>query len=150
MLVASKPEGKIAEIGTAFGDGARAIASALAPGATFVTAEPDPVRYAHALGALAGTRAEIINATWQEVLPQRAPFDLIFFDGGAPGEITGLLGAVTGLLSPGGILVKDDLTPGIPMEADPLRLALLKDPRLAAVELLATGEMAVIIASRRA
>ncbi len=90
------------------------------------------------------------KACWQDVLPERAPFDLIFLDGGTPTELSDLLGDVIGLLSPGGILVKDDLTPGIPMDTDALRTALLADPRLAAVELLATDEMAVIIASRRA
>ncbi len=43
-LVASKPGGRIAESGKAFGAGAKAIAAALAPGATFVTVEPDPAR----------------------------------------------------------------------------------------------------------
>ncbi|MHB1570650.1 MAG: hypothetical protein ACYC0H_15800 [Solirubrobacteraceae bacterium] len=50
----------------------------------------------------------------------------------------------------GGLLVKDDLTPGIPVESDPLRMALLTDPRLAAVEVLVTCAMAVILSSRRA
>ncbi|MHB1571277.1 MAG: O-methyltransferase [Solirubrobacteraceae bacterium] len=148
MLVASKVTGRIAEIGTAWGEGALAIASALAPGAAFVTVEPDPVRFSHAREVLAGTRAELINARWQEALPQRGPFDLIFFDGGDPAEIADAVGDVIDLLSAGGILVKDDLTPGIPVETDPMRVALLTNPRLAAVELLVTAEMAVIIASQ--
>ncbi len=44
------------------------IASTFAPDAIFVTLEPDPARYAHARDPLAGTRAEIINARWQEDL----------------------------------------------------------------------------------
>ncbi|MGO9793031.1 MAG: hypothetical protein ACLP8S_26975 [Solirubrobacteraceae bacterium] len=48
--------------------GAMVIASTFAPDAIFVTVEPDPARYAHARDPLAGTRAEIINARWQEDL----------------------------------------------------------------------------------
>jgi predicted O-methyltransferase YrrM len=81
-LTASKPEGRIAELGTAFGAGAKAIVKSLAASATFVTVESDPERYALAREALAGTRAEVLNASWPDVLPERGPFDLIFFDGG--------------------------------------------------------------------
>src|SRR3954452_19036938 len=75
VLVAAKPGGRIAEIGTAFGAGAAAIAAELPPGATFVTVEPDPERYAAARDALAGTAAEPVHARWQDVLPARGPFD---------------------------------------------------------------------------
>jgi hypothetical protein len=76
------------------------------------------------------------------VLPARAPFDLLFFGGGA------IEGSVIDLLAPGGLLVKDDLTPGRPVEGDPVRELLLRNPRLRAVEVLATPEMAAIIAAR--
>jgi predicted O-methyltransferase YrrM len=143
-LVASKPDGRIAEIGTAFGEGARAIVSALGPDATFVTVEPDPDRYAQASEALAGTRAEVICARWEDVLPARGPFDLLFFDGGTRGDSIGL---AVSLLAPGGILVKDDLTPR--MTDDPLREALLGDDRLVGVEILVAPTMAAIVAARR-
>jgi predicted O-methyltransferase YrrM len=145
-LVASKPDGKIAEIGTAFGEGAKAIARALGPAASFVTVEPDPERFAHARGVLDGTRAQLLNANWQDVLPERGPFDLIFFDGGTRAETLSL---AIELLAPGGVLVKDDLAPGAPIEGDPVREAFLKDERLAGVELLARSDMAIIIATRR-
>ena len=148
-LVASKPGGKVAEIGTAFGEGAKAILSALPLDATFVTVEPDAARYARARDALAGTRAGTIHARWQETLPGSAPFDLIFFDGGTSEEIAEAIDEVVDLLSVGGILVKDDLSPGIPIDADPVRMALFNHPDLAAVELLVTTEMAVVIATRR-
>jgi predicted O-methyltransferase YrrM len=146
LLVAAKPDGRIAEIGTAFGEGAKAIAKSLGSGASFVTVEPDAERYAHALGILDGTRAEVLNANWEDVLPQRGPFDLIFFDGGTRGETLNL---AIELLAPGGILIKDDLVPGAPIEGDPVREAFLDDPRLIGVELLARADMAVIIATRR-
>jgi predicted O-methyltransferase YrrM len=152
VLVASKPNGKIAEIGTAFGEGAKAILDALGPDATFVTVEPDVDRYAQAAAVLEGTRAEVLNAGWEDVLPERGPFDLIFFDGGTRGDTLDL---AIGLLAPGGILVKDDLTPGedglaqAPVGHDALRQAFLEDERLVGVELLATTNMAVIVATRR-
>jgi predicted O-methyltransferase YrrM len=145
-LVASKPSGRIAEIGTAFGEGARAIAAALGPEATFVTVEPDPERYAHAREALAETRAELLHGRWEELLPARGPFDLVFFDGGTRGETIEL---AVSLLAPGGILVKDDLAPGTPTAGDPLREALLGDARLIGAEILATPTMAAILAVRR-
>lgn len=144
MLTASKPDGRIAEIGTAFGEGARAIAESLGPTATFVTVEPDPERFAHARRVLEGARAELLNADWQDVLPQRGPFDLIFFDGGVPETVH----LAIELLAPGGVLVKDDLMPGAPVAGDPVREAMLKDPRLVGVELVARADMAVIIATR--
>ena len=67
-LVASKPGGRIAELGTSYGDGARAIAAALPPGATFVTAEIDPERAARARAALAGAPAEVLEGDW---IPRR-------------------------------------------------------------------------------
>jgi len=146
-LVASKPGGRIAEIGTAFGAGATAIVEALPADATFVTVEPDPARYAEACSALAGTRAEVLNARWEDVLPTRGPFDLIFFDGGTREESLEL---AVSLLAPGGILVKDDLTPGRPVAGDPVREALFQDQRLVAVELLTTSTTAAIVAVRRA
>ena len=146
-LVASKPGGRIAEIGTAFGAGATAIVEALPADATFVTVEPDPARYAEACSALAGTRVEVLNARWEDVLPTRGPFDLIFFDGGTTEESFEL---AVSLLAPGGILVKDDLTPGRPVAGDSVREALFQDQRLVAVELLTTSTTAAIVAVRRA
>jgi predicted O-methyltransferase YrrM len=149
VLVASKPGGRIAEVGTAFGDGALAIVSALSPDASFVTVEPDPDRFAHARKALSGTRAEVIHARWQDVLASRAPLDLVFLDGGGADEIVGAVPLVVDLLAPGGILVKDDLTPGMAVGDDPLRAALFREPRLAVVELTVGEAMGVIIATRR-
>jgi len=143
-LVASKPGGRIAEIGTSYGEGARAIVAALPAGATFVTVELDAERAAQATHALAGSPAEVVQGDWLDVLPERAPFDLVFADGGVAYD------RVADLLAPGGILVKDDLTPGRPVAGDPTREALLADPRLEATEVLVTPEMAVIVAVRRA
>ena len=74
-LVASKPGGRIAEIGTGYGEGAKAIAAALPAGATFVTVEIEPGRVAQARAGLAGTHAEVLEGDWRDHLPQRGPFD---------------------------------------------------------------------------
>jgi predicted O-methyltransferase YrrM len=143
-LVASKPGGRIAEIGTSYGEGAKAILAALPAGTSFVTVELDPVRAAEAREALAGTEAQVIEGDWREHLPHLGPFDVVFADGGVGYD------EVVDLLAPGGIVIKDDLTPGRPVEGDPTREALLLDPRLQATEVLVTPEMACIIATRRA
>jgi predicted O-methyltransferase YrrM len=143
-LVASKPGGRIAEIGTSYGDGAEAIVRALPADATFVTVELDEERVAAARERLAGTAAEVVAGDWRDVLPQRAPFDVVFADGGIAYD------RVVDLLAAGGILVKDDLTPGRPVEGDATREALLLDPRVEATELLVTPDMACIVAVRRA
>lgn len=142
-LVASKPGGRIAEIGTAFGEGALAIAGALAGGASFVTVEVDAGRAEQARAALAGTPAEVVVGDWREVLPARGPFDLVFADGGVAYDL------VADLLAPGGIVVKDDLTPGRAVTGDATREALLLDGRLVATEILVAPDMAAIVAVRR-
>ena len=43
---------------------------------------------------------------------------------------------IVGLLEPGGIVVKDDLTPGREVDGDPVREFLLRDRRLVAAEIL--------------
>jgi len=85
----------------------------------------------------------VLQGDWRELLAPRAPFDLLFADGG------GSYGDVADLLGPGGILVKDDLTPGRPVAGDATREALLLDPRLEATEVRVTDEMACIVAVRR-
>jgi predicted O-methyltransferase YrrM len=143
VLVTAKPGGRIAEAGSSWGEGAEAIAAALGPGSTFVTCEVDPERAAAARERLAGLPVEALEGPWQDVLPPRAPFDLLFFDSGGIDE------RAIDLLAPGGILVKDDLTPGRPVEGDATREALLLDPRLEAAEVLVTPAMACIVAVRR-
>lgn len=143
-LVAAKPEGRIAEAGASWGDGAASMAAALGPRASFVTCESDPERAAAARERLAGLPVELLEGRWQDVLPQRAPFDLLFFDAGGIDE------SVIDLLAPGGILVKDDMTPGRAIDGDRVRELLLRNPRLESVELLTTPDAAAIVAVRRA
>ena len=133
---------RAAEIGTAFGAAAAAMADTAA---SVVTVESDAERAEAARARLAGlSNVEALEGDAYELLPPRGPFGLVFADGGAYDWE-----AVLSLLEPGGILVKDDLTPGRPVEGDAVRERLLRDPRLAAVELLTTPASAAIVAVRR-
>lgn len=105
--------------------------------------EVDPERASQARTRLAGTDAQVIEGDWRDHLPQLGPFDLVFADGGVGYD------EVVDLLAPGGLLVKDDLIPGRPVEGDATREALLLDPRVVATEILVTPEMACIVATRR-
>jgi predicted O-methyltransferase YrrM len=133
---------RCAETGTAFGEGAAAIASTAA---SLVTVEQDPERAAIARDRLAGfENVELFVGEWRDVLPSRAPFDFLFFDAGRFDEAAD---AVT-LLAPGGLLLKDDLTLGR-FGPDPVRDLLFGHPELVAVEILTTPETAAVVAARR-
>ncbi len=132
----------VAELGTAFGEGAAAMAETAR---SVVTVELDSERAAAARGRLAGlANVEALEGDAYELLGGRGPFGLVFADGGRYDWE-----AILALVEPSGLVVKDDLTPGRPVEGDPVREFLLRDPRLAAAELLATPELAVIVAARR-
>ena len=132
----------VAELGTAFGEGAAAIAETAR---SVVTVERDPERAAVARERLAGfENVEALEGDAYDVLRGRGPFGLVFADGGAYDWER-----ILELLEPGGLLVKDDLTPGRAVDGDPVREFLLRDPRLAAVEILTTPESAAIVAVKR-
>jgi predicted O-methyltransferase YrrM len=132
----------VAELGTAFGEGAAAIAETAR---TVVTVECDPTRAAVSRERLAGLEnVEALEGDAYELLRGRGPFGLVFADGGAYDWEQ-----ILELLAPGGLLVKDDLTPGRAIEGDPVREFLLRDARLAAVEILTTPDSAAIVAVKR-
>jgi len=132
----------VAELGTAFGEGAAAIAETAR---SVVTVERDPERAAGARERLAGfENVEALEGDAYDVLRGRGPFGLVFADGGAYDWER-----ILELLEPGGLLVKDDLTPGRAVDGDPVREFLLRDPRLVAVEILTTPESAAIVAVKR-
>jgi predicted O-methyltransferase YrrM len=132
----------VAELGTAFGEGAAAIAETAR---SVVTVELDPERAAIARGRLESlANVEALEGDAYELLRGRGPFGLVFADGGRYDWEQ-----ILDLLEPGGLLVKDDLTPGRAIDGDPVREFLLLDPRLAAVEILTTPRSAAIVAVRR-
>ena len=134
---------RCAETGTAFGEGALAIASTAD---SLVTVEQDPERAASARARLDGqTNVELVVGDWRTVLPQRAPFDFLFFDAGKLDESPEAID----LLAPGGMLLKDDLTPGRPVDGDPVRELLCRHTQLVAAEFLLTPTASAILAVRR-
>jgi predicted O-methyltransferase YrrM len=133
---------RCAETGTAFGEGAVAIASVAG---SLVTVERDPDRAAVAAERLAGLQnVELIVGDWRDHLPSRAPFDFLFFDAGRLDKSPEAID----LLAPGGLFVKDDLTPNRP-GPDPVRELLFNHPQLVAVEILTTPQTAAVVAARR-
>jgi predicted O-methyltransferase YrrM len=86
---------------------------------------------------------ELLAGDWRDQLPQRGPFELLFFDGGRLDEAP----AAIDLVAAGGLIVKDDLSPD--WEApDPVRELLFNHPDLMAVELLTTPQTAAVLAVR--
>jgi protein-L-isoaspartate(D-aspartate) O-methyltransferase len=142
VLAAGK---RCAEMGTAFGEGAAAIASTAA---SLVTVEHDARRAAVARKRLAGLdNVELLEGDWRDLLPQRAPFELLFLDSGDWKDEPYRQRALD-LVEPGGLLIKDDMTPGFP-GPDPLREWFFGHPDLIATEVLTTTESAAIIATKR-
>ena len=136
----------VAEMGAAFGETVAVLAETAR---SVVTVERDPERAAVARDRLAGLEnVELLEGDVFELLRGRGPFGLVFVDGGLRPVSEEKWDAILGLVEPGGILVKDDMTPGRPIEGDEVREFLLRDPRLAAAEILVAPAMAVIVASR--
>jgi predicted O-methyltransferase YrrM len=132
----------VAELGSAYGVTAAIVAETAR---RVLTVELDPERAAVARDRLCGiANVEALEGDAYQLLRGRGPFGLVFADGGAYDWE-----AILALTAPGGIVVKDDLTPGRPIDGDPVREFLLRDPRLAAAEILATPEMAVVVAVKR-
>jgi predicted O-methyltransferase YrrM len=137
---------RCAELGTAFGEGAAAIASTAR---SLVTSELDPERARIARERPAGLpNVELLEGDWRETLPPRAPFELVFLDaGGWKDDPFGKGQLAFDLLGAGGLLVKDDLTPGR-VGPDPVRDWLFGHPRLVATEILTTPSTAAVLAVR--
>jgi predicted O-methyltransferase YrrM len=135
---------RVAEIGTAFGEGAATMAETARE---IVTVEIDPQRAAIARERMAGrANVELLVGDWRDLLPPLGPFELVFADGGLRSATD--WERVPSLVERGGLIVKDDLTPGRAVDGDPVRQFLLRDPRLVAVEILTTPTTAAIVAVR--
>jgi len=134
MLAAGCGGGRIAELGTGTGIGAAWIASAMPADCTLVTAEIDAERAAAARELFAADpRVTVITGDARAAIGARAPFDLLFSDGGA-GQYAELLD----WLHVGGRIVMDDVTPGRPVAGDPKREFFFGSPRLVSVEVVLT------------
>ena len=92
---------------------------------------------------------ELVVGDWRIVLPERAPFELLFLDSGGFKQEPEVVGPLAvRLLGQGGLLVIDDLTPGLAGH-DPARSFLLEHEELVATEILTTSHTAAIVAARR-
>ena len=155
VLVATRPQGRFAEIGTGCGVGSAWIADSLGGDASLVTVELDADRAAAASRLFADyPGVEVLHGDWHELLPPEAPFDLLFFDGGywKRGDVRAESEQALGLVAPGGIVLIDDLTPESmwPEEwrgqPDSVREFWLGHDGLVAAELMTTPESSAILA----
>ena len=160
-LAASRPDGRLAEIGTGTGCGAAWIASAMGPEASFVTVEVDDERAGACAGLFAGVpNVRVLYGDWHEALPPEAPFDLLFFDGGGwkrspPQQMRAESERALELVAPGGLVAMDNLTPEHlwpadgPTWPDALRDFWLGDERLVSTEVLTAPDSSAILAVKR-
>jgi len=141
VLAAGK---RAAEIGTAFGLGAEALARTARE---VVTVELDPERAREAAARLDGLpNVELLVGDWAELLPPRAPFELLFMDGGGYKHDLDAAARMLELVAPGGLAVVDDMTPGY--DPDPVRDLFFGHPDFVTVEIPTTAETAALLASR--
>jgi predicted O-methyltransferase YrrM len=136
----------VAELGAAFGKTAAIMAETAR---SVVTVELDPERVAAAREHLADlANVELLEGDAYELLPGRGPFGLVFADGGIRQHGPAAWEMVVSITAIGGLIIKDDMTPGRAVEGDEIREFLFRDPRLAATEILVSPETAVIVAAR--
>ncbi len=111
VLAASKPGGRLLELGTGTGHGTAWLLSGMDPGATLDTVDTDPDVVAVAqrhLGADGRVTFHVMDGA-EFLLKSADRFDLIYADSW-PGKYSQLDEALS-LLRPGGIYVIDDLLP---------------------------------------
>jgi predicted O-methyltransferase YrrM len=160
-LAASRPSGRLAEIGTGTGAGSSWIVSTMGTEASFVTVEVDDDRAAACAELFAGLpKVRVLHGDWHEMLPPEAPFDLLFFDGGGwkrspPHQMRVESERALELVAPGGMVAMDNLTPEHlgpedgPKWPDALRDFWLGSDGLVATEVLTTTDSSAIVAVKR-
>lgn len=152
-LVASRPGGRLAELGTGTGVGAAWLLAGMDAAARLVTAELDPQRAQTARRVLAGDeRAGVLCGDWREALAH-GPFDLIFSDCAPAKREPESLDVLVDALCVGGVLVLDNFSPpALLPEAlhggDAEREALWAHSRLLCAELPVSRRECVILATR--
>lgn len=141
VLAAGCRCGRIGELGTGVGVGAAWMASGMPDDCVLVTVELDDRLASAARQLLADDpRVEVITGDAAEILPDRAPFDLMFADSGV--RDAAAFESLVSLLRLGGRIVMDDITPpaGLPAvsepRADDLKRRFFQGPRLVSAEVV--------------
>ena len=115
MVMISKPA-RILEVGTAVGFSALVMAKVMPPESTLITIEQDPQRVKRAVSNIHsspwGSRISVIEGDAGKILPSlEGEFDLVFMDA-AKGQYIHFLPPVLSLLTPGGLLITDNVLRG--------------------------------------
>lgn len=111
-MAATKPGGKLLEIGTGTGVGTCWLLDGMDTDARLITAETDAVRHSIARSFLEGdSRVTLLLEDGRQTIASQSPgsLDLIFADGGVGKHE--LLDETLALLKPGGIYICDDTKP---------------------------------------
>ncbi|WP_233218659.1 NUDIX domain-containing protein [Deinococcus arcticus] len=154
-LAASRPGGRVLELGSGVGVGAAWLLAGMDAAARLLTVEADPLRAETAWAVLApDPRAEVLHGEWAGAL-ERGPFDLIFADCAAAKGEGEALNLLVVALKPGGLLVMDDFSPPVRLSevlhsGDPLRDALFGHPQLICTELEVSRRERVVLGVKRA
>ena len=141
-LAAAHPHGLLAEMGSGVGAGTAWLASGMHDDASLISVELDPGRAELTRTLLADDpRVAVVTGRWEEVLPGRGPFDLVFVDCLDAAALPDAWNRLLPLVRIGGQLVFDDVTPELERSPadrsrpDAKRDAVLRDPRVVGVEL---------------
>jgi predicted O-methyltransferase YrrM len=154
VLAASKPGGKLLELGTGTGLATVCLAAGMSADATLLSVDTDERVQAVARDALVhDPRVRFVLADGLDVIrgQARGSFDLIFADAW-PGKYDGL-DVTLALLAPGGLFIVDDMLPqpnwpqDHPARVDDLTARLKCHPDLATVSL--SWASGLLIAARR-
>ncbi|WP_232337785.1 NUDIX domain-containing protein [Deinococcus arboris] len=152
-LAASKPGGRLLDLGSGVGESAAWLLAGMDGAARLLTVEADPLLAETAWEVLApDLRAEVLHGDWRGAL-ERGPFDLTFADCALAKE-TAAVAELVASLKPGGLLAMDNFSPpGRLPEAlyggDPRRDALFGHPQLTCTELEVSRRERVVLAVKR-
>ncbi|MGW4807290.1 SAM-dependent methyltransferase [Kitasatospora sp. NPDC004272] len=154
LAAGAGPAGGIGETGTGCGVGLGWLIAGRRPGVPLVSVERE-VELVHAVRELFADVAdlEVLHGDWTTI-HRHGPFDLLVLDGGGNGKQTAAADPQR-LLTPGGTLVVDDLTPltawppthgGAP---DTGRTVWYDHPALLTTEIRLAPDLSTLLATRR-
>ncbi|PNY81490.1 NUDIX domain-containing protein [Deinococcus koreensis] len=152
-LAASKPGGRLLELGSGVGVGAAWLLAGMDASSRLLTVEHDPLRAEVVWEGLRDDpRAEVLHGDWRGGL-ERGGFDLIFADCAPSRREVIHLDSLVAALNPGGLLVFDNFSPPASLpeplyQGDAERDALFAYPELSCVELSVSFRERVIVATR--